>query len=76
MSTLGAGRPDAADGIRILPAEARTAAQAAEPLGVEAGTIANSLTFRAVFLDRVEPLLAVTWGPTPHTSRRSSGRPR
>jgi prolyl-tRNA editing enzyme YbaK/EbsC (Cys-tRNA(Pro) deacylase) len=56
MSTLRAGQPDAADGIRILPAEARTAAQAAEPLGVEAGTIANSLTFRAVFLDRVEPL--------------------
>lgn len=57
-----AGQQDAADGIRILPADARTAALAAEALGVEVGAIANSLIFRAVYADRTEPLLALTSG--------------
>lgn len=57
-----AGQHDAAQGIRILPAEVRTAAQAAEALGVEVGAIANSLIFRAVFPDREAPLLALTSG--------------
>lgn len=57
-----AGQQRAADGIRILPAEVRTAAQAAEALGVEVGAIANSLVFRAVFADRVAPLLSLTSG--------------
>lgn len=57
-----AGQEDAADGIRILPADARTAAQAAEALGVEVGAIANSLIFRAVYEDRTAPLLALTSG--------------
>ncbi|GHF06405.1 aminoacyl-tRNA deacylase [Amycolatopsis deserti] len=57
-----AGRHDAAAGIRILPAEVRTAAQAAEALGVEVGAIANSLVFRAVFADRTAPLLSLTSG--------------
>ncbi|GHF86161.1 prolyl-tRNA editing enzyme YbaK/EbsC (Cys-tRNA(Pro) deacylase) [Amycolatopsis bartoniae] len=57
-----AGRHDAAQGIRILPSEARTAAQAAEALGIEVGAIANSLIFKAVFPDRTEPLLSLTSG--------------
>lgn len=57
-----AGRHRAADGIRILPAEVRTAAQAAEALGVEVGAIANSLVFRAVFDEHDAPLLAMTSG--------------
>ncbi|GAA3819986.1 MULTISPECIES: YbaK/EbsC family protein [Amycolatopsis] len=57
-----AGKHDAAAGIRILPAEVRTAAQAAEALGVETGAIANSLVFRAVFADRTVPLLSLTSG--------------
>ncbi|WP_236788740.1 YbaK/EbsC family protein [Amycolatopsis sp. GM8] len=57
-----AGQQRAADGIRILPAEVRTAAQAAEALGVEVGAIANSLIFRAVFADRTAPLLSLTSG--------------
>ncbi|GAB3571923.1 YbaK/EbsC family protein [Amycolatopsis endophytica] len=57
-----AGRHEAAAGIRILPGEARTAALAAEALGVEVGAIANSLVFRAVFADRIAPLLALTSG--------------
>ncbi len=59
------GRHEAADGIRVLPAEVRTAAQAAAALGVEVGAIANSLIFRAVFTDpeeRTAPLLALTSG--------------
>jgi prolyl-tRNA editing enzyme YbaK/EbsC (Cys-tRNA(Pro) deacylase) len=60
-----AGQLAAADGIRVLPAEVRTAALAAEALGVAVGAIANSLVFRAVFdpapaPDR--PLLALTSG--------------
>jgi len=57
-----AGQSRAADGIRILPAEVRTAAQAADALGVEPGAIANSLVFRAVYPGRVEALLALTSG--------------
>lgn len=57
-----AGQHRAAGGIRILPAEVRTAAQAAEALGVEVGAIANSLIFRAVFADRIAPLLSLTSG--------------
>ena len=41
-----AGQRGAAEGIRVLPAEVRTAAQAAEALGVPVGAIANSLIFR------------------------------
>ncbi|GLY66264.1 YbaK/EbsC family protein [Amycolatopsis taiwanensis] len=57
-----AGQPGAADGIRILPAEVRTAAQAAEALGVPVGAIANSLVFRALFGEDSAPLLAMTSG--------------
>jgi prolyl-tRNA editing enzyme YbaK/EbsC (Cys-tRNA(Pro) deacylase) len=57
-----AGQHRSAGGIRILPAEVRTAAQAAEALGVEVGAIANSLIFRAVFADRIAPLLSLTSG--------------
>ena len=54
----GANRPGAAEGTRILPAEVRTAAQAAEALDA----IANSLVFRAVFGGESTPLLAMTSG--------------
>jgi prolyl-tRNA editing enzyme YbaK/EbsC (Cys-tRNA(Pro) deacylase) len=57
-----AGQHGAAEGIRILPAEVRTAAEAAEALGVPVGAIANSLVFRAVFDDRSAPVLALTSG--------------
>jgi prolyl-tRNA editing enzyme YbaK/EbsC (Cys-tRNA(Pro) deacylase) len=57
-----AGQHRAAQGIRILPAEVRTAAQAAEALGVEVGAIANSLIFRAVFPEGDTPVLSVTSG--------------
>ncbi|HET6499284.1 MAG TPA: YbaK/EbsC family protein [Amycolatopsis sp.] len=57
-----AGQHRAAEGIRILPAEARTAAQAAEALGVPVGAIANSLVFRAVCGERSTPVLALTSG--------------
>jgi prolyl-tRNA editing enzyme YbaK/EbsC (Cys-tRNA(Pro) deacylase) len=57
-----AGQHEAAQGIRILPAEVRTAAQAAEALGVEVGAIANSLIFRAVFAEGDAPLLSLTSG--------------
>jgi prolyl-tRNA editing enzyme YbaK/EbsC (Cys-tRNA(Pro) deacylase) len=53
-----AGQPAAADGIRILGDEVRTAALAAAALGVEVGAIANSLIFRA----DDAPLLALTSG--------------
>ena len=52
-----AGLPGA-DTVRILPAEVRTAAQAAATLGVPVGAIANSLVFDA---DGV-PVLALTSG--------------
>jgi len=57
-----AGMISAADGIRILDDEARTAAAAAAALGVEVGAIANSLVFRATHGDEVRPLLALTSG--------------
>jgi prolyl-tRNA editing enzyme YbaK/EbsC (Cys-tRNA(Pro) deacylase) len=57
-----AGMSSAADGIRILDDEVRTAAAAAAALGVEVGAIANSLVFRATHGDEVRPLLALTSG--------------
>lgn len=57
-----AGMIAAADGIRILDDEVRTAAAAAQALGVEVGAIANSLVFRATHGDEVRPLLALTSG--------------
>jgi prolyl-tRNA editing enzyme YbaK/EbsC (Cys-tRNA(Pro) deacylase) len=58
-----AGQDKSADGIRILDEDARTAAAAAEALGIEVGAIANSLVFRAVAKDgTVTPLLALTSG--------------
>jgi prolyl-tRNA editing enzyme YbaK/EbsC (Cys-tRNA(Pro) deacylase) len=57
-----AGMIAAADGIRILDDEVRTAAAAAQALGVEVGAIANSLVFRATYGDEVRPLLALTSG--------------
>ena len=57
-----AGMTSAADGIRILDDEVRTAAAAAQALGVEVGAIANSLVFRATHGDEMRPLLALTSG--------------
>ena len=57
-----AGLSSAADGIRILDDDVRTAAAAADALGVEVGAIANSLVFRATHGDEVLPLLALTSG--------------
>jgi prolyl-tRNA editing enzyme YbaK/EbsC (Cys-tRNA(Pro) deacylase) len=58
-----AGMAGAADRIRILDDEARTAALAAQALGIEVGAIANSLVFVAHFADgHTEPLLAMTSG--------------
>jgi prolyl-tRNA editing enzyme YbaK/EbsC (Cys-tRNA(Pro) deacylase) len=57
-----AGMTAAADGIRILDDDVRTAAAAAAALGVEVGAIANSLVFRATHGDEEQPLLALTSG--------------
>lgn len=57
-----AGMAAAADGIRILDDEVRTAALAARALGVSVGAIANSLVFRAVHDDGDAALLALTSG--------------
>ncbi|HWD06376.1 MAG TPA: YbaK/EbsC family protein [Amycolatopsis sp.] len=58
-----AGQQAAADGVRVLPAEVRTAAQAAQALGVAVGAIANSLVFLARTADGDETaLLALTSG--------------
>ncbi|WP_116199028.1 YbaK/EbsC family protein [Amycolatopsis circi] len=58
-----AGLHASADGVRVLPAEVRTAAQAAEALGVPVGAIANSLVFRARTSAGAEvALLALTSG--------------
>jgi prolyl-tRNA editing enzyme YbaK/EbsC (Cys-tRNA(Pro) deacylase) len=57
-----AGLASAADGIRILDDDVRTAAAAARALGVDVGAIANSLVFRATHGDEVRPLLALTSG--------------
>ncbi|MGH3861606.1 YbaK/EbsC family protein [Actinokineospora sp.] len=53
-----AGMDQAADGIRILDADVKTAAAAAAALGVDVGAIANSL----VFSTDSGPLLALTSG--------------
>lgn len=58
-----AGQVGAAEGIRILPDDARTAALAAAALEVEVGAIANSLVFTADIPGEGEvPLLALTSG--------------
>lgn len=58
-----AGLTGAADGIRVLDDEVRTAALAAAALGIEVGAIANSLIFRGVHDDGTDrPLLALTSG--------------
>jgi prolyl-tRNA editing enzyme YbaK/EbsC (Cys-tRNA(Pro) deacylase) len=57
-----AGMGHAADAIRILDDEVRTAAAAASALGVEVGAIANSLVFRATQGDQELPLLVLTSG--------------
>jgi len=59
---IEAGLPEAAAGVRILGAEVRTAALAAEALGVEVGAIANSLVFKAIRGGTAVPLLALTSG--------------
>jgi len=65
-----AGLHGAAEGIRILPVEARTAAQAADALGVGIGAIANSLVFRAVSDTTSKPLLVLASGA--HRVNRST----
>jgi prolyl-tRNA editing enzyme YbaK/EbsC (Cys-tRNA(Pro) deacylase) len=61
-----AGMAHAADGIRVLADDVRTAALAAEAVGVPVGAIANSLIFRATQRnehgDQDVPLLALTSG--------------
>ena len=57
-----AGAADAADGVRVLDSAARTAAQAAEQLGVEPAQIANSLVFVARDGERAEPVLVLASG--------------
>ncbi|OLR95178.1 YbaK/EbsC family protein [Actinokineospora bangkokensis] len=57
-----AGMDTAAAGIRVLDADARTAALAAEALGVTVGAIANSLVFAATIDGERRPLLALTSG--------------
>jgi prolyl-tRNA editing enzyme YbaK/EbsC (Cys-tRNA(Pro) deacylase) len=58
-----AGMSDGADRVRILDDEVRTAALAAQALGIDVGAIANSLVFVAHYSDgREEPLLALTSG--------------
>ncbi|MEU0537023.1 YbaK/EbsC family protein [Amycolatopsis tolypomycina] len=69
-----AGQHAAAEGIRVLPAEVRTAAAAAEALGVPVGAIANSLIFR-LGSDK-KALLALTSGAhraDPGTLERLAG---
>lgn len=57
-----AGMAAAAEGIRFLSADVRTAAHAADAVGVEVGAIANSLVFRADDGERDLPLLVLTSG--------------
>ncbi|WP_019816154.1 YbaK/EbsC family protein [Saccharomonospora saliphila] len=57
-----AGLRGSADGVRMLPTAVRTAAQAAEALGVDVAAIANSLVFRMSTPDGDAPLLALTSG--------------
>ncbi|WP_018686258.1 YbaK/EbsC family protein [Actinokineospora enzanensis] len=57
-----AGLSAAADGIRVLADDVRTAAAAAAALGVPVGAIANSLVFVARRADGDRPLLVLTSG--------------
>ncbi len=59
---LAAGATEAAAGVRVLDAAARTAAQAAEQLGVTPAQIANSLVFVARDGERAEPVLVLASG--------------
>jgi prolyl-tRNA editing enzyme YbaK/EbsC (Cys-tRNA(Pro) deacylase) len=71
-----AGQHAAAEGIRVLPAEVRTAASAAEALGVPVGAIANSLIFRLGYDKNAPALLALTSGAhraDPETLARLAG---
>ncbi|MFC7613804.1 YbaK/EbsC family protein [Actinokineospora soli] len=56
------GMAAAADGIRVLDDDVRTAAAAAAALGVAVGAIANSLVFAAERGGKREPLLVLTSG--------------
>lgn len=58
IEALAAAGLPGAHAVRMLAAEVRTAAQAAEALGIEVGAIANSLVFDA----DGAPLLALTSG--------------
>jgi prolyl-tRNA editing enzyme YbaK/EbsC (Cys-tRNA(Pro) deacylase) len=49
-------------GVRLLTDAVRTAAQAAEAVGVGVAQIANSLVFAAEYADRTEPVLVLTSG--------------
>jgi prolyl-tRNA editing enzyme YbaK/EbsC (Cys-tRNA(Pro) deacylase) len=58
-----AGLTASAEGVRVLDDEVRTAALAAQALGVVVGAIANSLVFKAIDADgSAGPLLAMTSG--------------
>jgi prolyl-tRNA editing enzyme YbaK/EbsC (Cys-tRNA(Pro) deacylase) len=57
-----AGHHGAANGIRVLADAVRTAAAAAEAVGVPVGAIANSLLFAAVRDGVASPLLVLTSG--------------
>ncbi|XVV05607.1 YbaK/EbsC family protein [Actinosynnema sp. CA-248983] len=57
-----AGHHEAADGIVVLADAVRTAAAAAEAVGVPVGAIANSLVFAAVRDGVPSPLLVLTSG--------------
>ncbi|SDC47839.1 YbaK/EbsC family protein [Actinokineospora iranica] len=65
-----AGLHASADGIRILDDNVRTAALAAEALGVAVGAIANSLVFAARHGADDHPLLALTSGAHRADTRR------
>ncbi|MBB5959920.1 prolyl-tRNA editing enzyme YbaK/EbsC (Cys-tRNA(Pro) deacylase) [Saccharothrix tamanrassetensis] len=57
-----AGHHEAANGIRVLADAVRTAAEAAQAVGVPVGAIANSLVFSAVRDGAAGPLLVLTSG--------------
>jgi prolyl-tRNA editing enzyme YbaK/EbsC (Cys-tRNA(Pro) deacylase) len=59
---LEAGMTESAAGIRVLADEVRTAAAAAQALGIEVGAIANSLIFKATSGNDVIPVLVLTSG--------------
>ncbi|MGH3435318.1 MAG: YbaK/EbsC family protein [Sciscionella sp.] len=65
-----AGMHSAAAGIRVLESDVRTAAQAAQAVGVEVGAIANSLVFRAVLGTMPQALLVLTSGAHRASTRR------